>query len=177
MPLVGSVRDADDGRPLSGVEISRAELNRVRIAISAADGNFSVNEPLDSALSFSAEGYQTRFVPLRGKDFDARRPLDVRLKRGAPDDVRAPYEGVGMVLIDQPPRVWVREVFTGSPAELAGLRANDVLLLIDGVPAQAPAQKNVIPLIMGRAGTTVMITVQRGNEQLQFALRRGLIRF
>ena len=82
-----------------------------------------------------------------------------------------------MVLIDQPPRVWVREVFTGSPAELAGLRANDVLLLIDGVPAQAPAQKNVIPLIMGRAGTTVMITVQRGNEQLQFALRRGLIRF
>ncbi|MBX7115154.1 MAG: PDZ domain-containing protein [Myxococcaceae bacterium] len=184
--LTGTVRDVDDGHPLGGAQITLEQIRPLsqgyvstpsRSVLTQADGSFSLSAPSEAGLWFRAEGYQSRYVPLHEPGFDARRPLDIRLQRGAGDVVRAPYEGVGMVLLDLPQHIKVADVFAGSPAELAGVRADDVILLVDGIAARPPAQKNVIPLIMGRAGTTVVLTVQRGGERLEFALRRGLIRF
>lgn len=184
--LVGTVKDVNDGRPLGGVEITLEQIRPAlqghvsipsRAAVTQSDGSFTVSAPVEAGLWFRAEGYQPRYLRLDEPNFDARRSIDVRLKPGAGEPVRAPYEGVGMVLVDLPNQIAIADVFTGSPAELAGLRPNDIILLVDGVAARPPAQKTIIPLITGRSGTTVVLKVQRGGDMLEFALRRGLIRF
>ena len=86
------------------------------------------------------------------------------------------YEGVGMQLAQDGPRLYVWQTFEGSPAEAAGIQHGDTLVAVDGEPARAPSEQ-VIPRIMGPAGTAVKLTVQRGAETLDFIVRRRAIRF
>ncbi|MBL8955653.1 MAG: carboxypeptidase regulatory-like domain-containing protein [Myxococcaceae bacterium] len=86
------------------------------------------------------------------------------------------YEGVGMQLATDGPRVIVTQTFEGSPAEAAGIQYGDTIVAVDGQPARAPADQ-VIPRILGPAGSAVKLTMMRNGEQLDFVVRRRAIRY
>jgi carboxyl-terminal processing protease len=74
------------------------------------------------------------------------------------------YEGIG-VWVDYPDgKVRIVAPMPGSPAEQAGLRANDILLTADGKELKGLSDDDTLNLIRGPAGTQVTLTVQREGE-------------
>jgi C-terminal processing protease CtpA/Prc len=113
------------------------------------------------------------------RDNGGRLELDLPADTGAPP-AKPPevqeYEGVGMQLAQDGPRVYVWQTFEGGPAEAAGILKGDTILAVDGMPARAPAD-SVIPAIKGPSGTAVTLTMQRDGETLDFVVRRRAIRY
>lgn len=74
------------------------------------------------------------------------------------------YEGIG-VWVDYPDgKVRVVAPMPDSPAEQAGLRANDIILTADGKSLDGLSDDDTLNLIRGPAGTQVTLTVQREGE-------------
>lgn len=87
-----------------------------------------------------------------------------------------PFGGVG---IDGVPRadgsIVVKQLVLGGPAQIAGIRAGDIIVRIDGTPTLGSDFKHMVERrLRGRAGTQVVLKVRRpGNpKQLSFTLVR-----
>lgn len=63
-------------------------------------------------------------------------------------------------------------VFKNSPAEEAGLRANDLIYMIDGELTYGESLSEAVARIKGEEYTTVVITVVRDGEQLELTATR-----
>lgn len=86
------------------------------------------------------------------------------------------FGGVG---IDGAPwadgRIVVKQVVTGGPAHLAGIKAGDVITHIDGRPTEGSNFKEMVEYrLRGKAGTPVEIVIRRpGSTRLhKFTLIR-----
>lgn len=94
-------------------------------------------------------------------------------------DLNGQYSGVGLLLQrNEAGKVEVIRVYEHSPAEDAGVLSGDILLEIDGEPVNhidAAAFENLSRQMRGESGTTLSLRVQRGEEQIRFALTRGEI--
>jgi len=73
-------------------------------------------------------------------------------------------------------RVVVREVPEGMEASRAGLQPGDQVLSIDGRDARRMTAEQVHEALVGPVGTTVDLTVVRGDEVLRLRVRRGPLR-
>lgn len=87
------------------------------------------------------------------------------------------YRGVGMsVQMDGEGAINVVRVFTGSPAEAAGILAGDKLVAIEGEYLNIQTAKDLdeaVSLIRGTVGTDVNLTILRDGEEMEFAVTRG----
>lgn len=87
------------------------------------------------------------------------------------------YRGVGMsVQMDGEGAINVVRVFTGSPAEAAGILAGDKLVAIEGEYLNIQTAKDLdeaVSLIRGTVGTDVNLTILRDGEEMKFAVTRG----
>jgi carboxyl-terminal processing protease len=83
------------------------------------------------------------------------------------------FVGVGIVIEERAGQVVITEVLEGSPASEAGLRGGDVIVAVDGVSAAGKPLDQVSQMIRGAEGTTVVLTIRRGqDEQLSFTIGR-----
>jgi carboxyl-terminal processing protease len=84
------------------------------------------------------------------------------------------YSGVGIEVAMDDEQVVVVTAIEGSPAEQAGIRSGDVIIMIDGVPVNTTTLADTIERMRGKEGTTVRIGIERdGNaEPLQFSIKR-----
>ncbi len=73
------------------------------------------------------------------------------------------YFGVGLQVAQQGDRIEVTNVFEGSPAEEAGVRAGDFLVSVDGRPVKGAVEPTV-ERIRGPEGTTVELGFVRPGE-------------
>src|SRR5262249_19815248 len=71
------------------------------------------------------------------------------------------YEGIGARLSGSP--LTIESVFPVSPAEAAGLRAGDQIVMIDGQPSLDLSPEDAVTLVRGEAGTTVTLEVRRAT--------------
>ncbi len=88
------------------------------------------------------------------------------------------YRGVGMsVQMNDEGTITVVRVFSGSPAEAAGLYAGDKLTAIDGEPLSIQTAKDLdeaVSRIRGEVGTDVILTIVRGDaEPVDYTVTRG----
>ncbi|MCB9759517.1 MAG: trypsin-like peptidase domain-containing protein [Alphaproteobacteria bacterium] len=92
--------------------------------------------------------------------------------------VRAPWLGVDVVTVDQrrllgtplaEGAVLVKRVHPGGPAEAAGLKAGDLLYLVDGRPARSLVDLNTY-LAERKPGDRVALSVYRGTTPLKVNL-------
>ncbi len=81
--------------------------------------------------------------------------------------------GIGMQYRLEEGEFLVRSVFEGGPAELAGVRADDVLLRIDDISTTGMTVDDVKDRISGAAGTTVRLLLRRGERQLILTIERA----
>jgi hypothetical protein len=185
------VIDAASRVPVAGAEVSfkayvpgrwYAPARTIGPFITDGSGEIRAQVP-DSAIVEARKGKRGWGAPLARvpKDGAGRlemplppEPTDPKLEAKPPQMTE--YEGVGMQLATDGPRVYVWQTFEGSPAEAAGILHGDTIVAVDGQPAKAPADQ-VIPHILGPAGTAVTLTLQRGGETLDFVVRRRAIRY
>lgn len=78
------------------------------------------------------------------------------------------YEGIGAWVDTTTEYVTIIAPMEGSPAEEAGLLPGDVVIAIDGQDMTGVNGNVVISYILGPAGTTVVLTIQREGEPEPF---------
>lgn len=93
------------------------------------------------------------------------------------DDLDGRWTGVGLWagrLRDG--RIEIDRVQPGSPAARAGMRAGDRLLSIDGQGVTGLKVAEVVALLRGEAGTSVVLKLTRGGADLTETVRREQLR-
>lgn len=104
------------------------------------------------AAYFTKEEYEGYYSGLNGK-----------YKGGIGISIYAPDENGALI----------QRVYEGSFAEEAGLKGGDIVTAVDGVSVIGMSLDEMTDRIGGNAGTTVDITVTRGDETLVFTVMRG----
>lgn len=85
------------------------------------------------------------------------------------------YEGVGMSLELIDKNATIVAPFNGSPADKAGLKANDIIIKVDGVDVTTNTLEEITSKIKGKAGTIVKITILRDGKEKTFSVTREKI--
>lgn len=80
------------------------------------------------------------------------------------------YSGIGVTIGVRDKQVIIAPPMKGSPAEEAGLRADDVITMVDGTPIYT--SDKAASLIRGRAGTPVTLSILRGKEAFEVTIVR-----
>lgn len=75
------------------------------------------------------------------------------------------YVGVGIqITVDEASRIKIVTPLEGSPAQEAGVMADDVITLVNGESTLGMSINRAVDLITGREGTTVELTIERKSE-------------
>jgi carboxyl-terminal processing protease len=85
------------------------------------------------------------------------------------------YAGIGIEVDVRATQVVIVRCLPDSPADHAGLRANDVISSIDGQPVTAQNFDAAIDSMRGAPDTEVRLGVLRAGKPLQFAVRRSRV--
>ena len=97
------------------------------------------------------------------------------------DDLRqmatGKYAGIGSVIRyhRKEQRCVISEPYEGTPSQLAGIQAGDVILSIDGKDVKGMLTPKVSNMLRGEAGTTFELKVRRGEEEKSFLITRQMI--
>lgn len=75
------------------------------------------------------------------------------------------YEGIGAYVDTTADVLTIISPIPGSPAEKAGLRAKDEIIAIDGEDMTGISPELVRRKVLGPAGSTVKLTIHRGEEE------------
>lgn len=83
--------------------------------------------------------------------------------------------GIGITVGEKGKGLLVDSVLPDGPAERAGIRAEDMIMTVDGKSLEALSQNECIALIRGERGTEVTVEILRENEPelLSFTLIRA----
>jgi carboxyl-terminal processing protease len=93
------------------------------------------------------------------------------------DAMRDGFGGVGLTVAEQGGNFLVTQVLPRGPADVAGVRPQDRIVGIDGVPTAGKPQEAVVDALRGPVGRPVELAVYRpsvGRER-DFRIRRQLI--
>lgn len=155
--------DPPAGSPLTGAEYET--LYEVWELIAGQyDGSLPPSEEIvDSIISGSLETLDddyTRYVPA---------DVAERMRQ----DAEGAVEGIGAFVMENDEGLFeiVRPI-DGQPADLAGVRAGDILTGIDGESVLDLSFDEVILLVRGPQGTSVNLTFLRDGEEIEFTIVR-----
>ncbi len=91
-------------------------------------------------------------------------------------DLAGQFEGIGAtVQTNADGRLVIVSPIAGSPAERAGLKANDLVLKVDGRDIAGLSTTDAVILIRGPKGTPVTLTIQRGGDTFDVTIVRAPI--
>jgi carboxyl-terminal processing protease len=85
------------------------------------------------------------------------------------------YGGIGSLVRSNGDYVIVSEVYKGFPADLAGIRAGDLLKKVDGISLKGFTTDKVSEKLKGNPGTEIAVTVERNGKDIDFTLKREKI--
>ncbi len=86
------------------------------------------------------------------------------------------YVGIGVQLETRDDEVVVATPIEDSPAERAGIRSGDVIVAVNGESVRGVEISEIVERVKGPEGSTVRVTVLRGEEERQYNLKRAEIR-
>ncbi len=86
------------------------------------------------------------------------------------------YVGIGVTVERVKEAVMISEVRRGGPADLAGLIAGDLIICVNGENVTNLDINSVSQKVRGEAGTTVELTIRRGEEEFNVVCERKLVK-
>ncbi len=86
------------------------------------------------------------------------------------------YGGIGALILKMKDYTYISEPYQGKPAQVAGLKAGDKILSIDGKDMKAKETSEVSDALKGPKGTTVAVKVDRNGETLTISVPRDEIK-
>jgi carboxyl-terminal processing protease len=93
------------------------------------------------------------------------------------DDLSGEIEGIGVVIqtLEETGEIEVVNVLEGAPAMEAGVMPGDIFTAVNGEDVTELSQLELAGKVRGAAGTSVIITMRRGEELLDFTMARARI--
>ncbi len=93
------------------------------------------------------------------------------------DDLSGEIEGIGVVIqtLEETGEIEVVNVLEGAPAMDAGILPGDIFMAVNGEDVTGLSQLELAGKVRGAAGTSVTITMRRGDELVDFTLERTRI--
>lgn len=91
--------------------------------------------------------------------------IDEETFRLSSENISGAFDGIGATVQQQGDEIVISGTFRGSPAEAAGIRSGDVILLVDGVSTEGWNLQFAVSQIRGERGTPVEITVRHQNDE------------
>ena len=93
---------------------------------------------------------------------------------------RPGFTGIGITMVQRADEagtkwIFVEDVIPGAPAEGAGLKRFDRIVGVDGSPLQNVTVTQASQMIRGPAGSTVVLSIQRGDQNLSISVVRAPI--
>ncbi len=82
------------------------------------------------------------------------------------------YVGVGVSLESKDGRLMVVRALPDSPALEAGIQPGDEIIAVDGESLEGVVNGEAAQMIRGEEGSTVVLTIRRGEEELDFTMER-----
>ena len=133
-----------------------------------SNGLFEIDE--DGLMDSIANGYMT------GLDDDYARYMTQEEYRSYQMENAGQLVGIGVtVSMDESGYISVLEVTSGSPAEEAGILPGDLIIKVGDGDVLAVGYTESVSNLRGEEGTSVSITVRRGDEEFSADVTRKLI--
>jgi carboxyl-terminal processing protease len=130
------------------------------------DGQLNVDDLLT--------GIKKGLVEAAGDPYTAY--LDTDEANAFSEQLNGTFSGIGAELGKQGSDIVIIAPISGFPAEKAGLKAGDIIYMIDAKDTTGLSIDEAVTLIRGEAGTTVKLTIIRGgSEALEFTITRQVI--
>ena len=85
------------------------------------------------------------------------------------------YGGIGCLVRNNGDYAIITEVYKDFPADLAGIKPGDIVILVDGKSLKGLGTDRVSDRLKGDPGTEVRITVERNGSESSFTMRRARI--
>lgn len=85
------------------------------------------------------------------------------------------YGGIGSLIRSSGDYTVISVVYKGFPADVAGLKPGDVLIMADGVSLKGLPTEKVSDRLKGIPGTTINLTISRNGKELQIPVKREKI--
>lgn len=92
------------------------------------------------------------------------------------EQISGHFVGIGIQVGIKDEKVTVIAPIEDSPAERGGLKSGDVILKVNGEEMAEPKLENTVSKIKGEAGTSVDLTISRGEEVLDVTIPREEIK-
>ena len=92
------------------------------------------------------------------------------------DDKNNSYVGIGVTIEQGENGYRVVRLASDGPAQQAGILPEDVIIAVDGQSVTEISMDEGKELVRGPEGTNVVITVQRGEQQLSFTITRRTVK-
>ena len=152
---------------LNGANLASNDIANVRELLqSSYDGD------IDTAKQ--AEGAIRGLVASLGDPYTTY--LDTAEAKDLSDDLKGELSGVGIEVGIKNNRLTVIAPIDGTPAAKAGIRAGDIIALIDGKDSSEFTLDEAVKRIRGAKGTEVKLTIIRGSEKArEIAITRDTI--
>src|ERR1700722_20341184 len=97
--------------------------------------------------------------------FDPKTYADMQVK------TEGQYGGLGLVIAADKGEIKIVSPMDDTPASKAGIKADDIILAVDGKGLQGLSLDKVQELLRGAAGTKVTLTIMRGNGDKSFEVK------
>lgn len=92
-------------------------------------------------------------------------------------ELEGSFEGIGAEITKKDNSIVIVAPLAGSPAQEAGLRAQDVILEVNGESTRDWTTNDVVKKVRGKNGTEVNLVIYREStkEELEIVVKRGVI--
>lgn len=91
------------------------------------------------------------------------------------EEMTGSFQGIGTEVTKEGKQLKVVAPISGSPAEKAGILANDVIVAVDDKAVAGMSINEAVDLIRGKEGATVTLTILRDGEQFNVSIKRAEI--
>ena len=132
-----------------------------------------VDQPVDDTLLM--QGAIRGMMNAVGDDYTYY--MDPQVYEHETTSLSGEFEGIGAYVDTRGDFLTIVSPIQGSPAEAAGLRPDDMIIAVDGEDMNGLTPEEARQRVLGPAGTTVILTIQREGESepLEFSIVRAKI--
>ncbi len=85
------------------------------------------------------------------------------------------YVGIGISFKKKAAGYTIESVFEDGPADLAGLKAGDVIVAVDDTAVGPLDSDSVVKKLMGAQGTSIWVTVRRNGQEKTYLMSRKAV--
>ncbi|HEX4449478.1 MAG TPA: sigma-70 family RNA polymerase sigma factor [Kofleriaceae bacterium] len=181
--ITGKVVDSATGQPLQYARVMRDAFGAGASAqpsnvgtVTREDGTFElagVPEGLASINVAAGDYHRKSQSGLVAKDGATLGPLSIALVKLMPgEQPTLELVGIGIAMAADGDGLRVQRVIPNGGAQAAGIIVGDLVIAVDGTPASELGVEGAVAHIRGDEGTTVSLSIRRGDQVLAVVCTR-----